>query len=81
MKRLKRIAPRKKKKPLLLAKDIFHEELALPHLIPSGKFNIKFRGPSLNTPDRYFNQRLLHCSETLAADLTHLFPMNPFFIP
>ena len=44
------------------------EELAFPKIFFRGKFGYTFPGGNHWTPKRYFNQRLLHFSQTFASN-------------
>ena len=53
------ITPGEGKQPVSLLGDEFCEELAHPHLLPTGKFGYKAEKETPIIPSRYFNQRLL----------------------
>ena len=67
------IAPGKRKKPISILNDIYCEEMAHPHLYPTGKFGYKVKGDVPLTPSKYFKQRLLNYSQHFASDPDYIF--------
>ena len=67
------VVPGEGKTPYSLINDEFCEELAHPHLFPTGKFGYKvMRDVKLN-PSQYFNQRLLNYSQKFSSDADYIF--------
>ena len=67
------VAPGEEKQPVSLLGDEFCEELAHPHLFPSGKFGYKAEREMPLSPSRCFNQRLLNYSRKFTSDSNHIF--------
>ena len=67
------IAPGEGKKPISILNDIYCEEMAHPHLFPTGKFGYKVKREVPLTPCKYFNQRLLNYSQHFASDPDYIF--------
>ena len=67
------VVPGECKQPVSLLGDEFCEELAHPHLFPSGKFGYKAEREIPISPSRYFNQRLLNYSQKFASDSDYIF--------
>ena len=67
------IAPGEGKKPLSLLTDKFCEELAHPHLFPTGKFGFNVNRMIPLSPSRYFNQRLLNYRQRFASESDYIF--------
>ena len=66
------VTPSEGKQPLSLLGYEFCEELAHPHLFPSGKFGYKAKREMPISPSRYFNQRLLNYSQKFASDSDYI---------
>jgi len=63
------LAPGEGQNPLSILNDNFCEELAHPHLFPTGKFGYKIkRQIPLVSPVKYFNQRFLNYTQLFASD-------------
>ena len=67
------VAPGKGKKPMPIFKDNYCEEHAFPHLFPTGKLGYKVQRDIPMSPVKYFNQRLLNCSQKFASDSDYIF--------
>ena len=67
------IAPGEGKRPVSILNDEYCEELAHPHLFPTGKFGYKAKRNIYLTPSKYFNQRLLNYSQIFASDSDYIF--------
>ena len=67
------IAPGQGKSPVSILNDEFCEELAFPHLFPTGKFGYKVERDIAISPIKYFNQRLLNWNQKVAADSSYVF--------
>ena len=70
------IAPGEGKVPLSVIDDEYCEELAHPHLFPTGKFGYNVKRDIHLTPTKYFNQRLLNYSQKFAQDPQYIFYAN-----
>ena len=70
------IAPGEGQNPLPILNDDFCEELAHPHLFPTGKFGYKVKRNILLSPVKYFNQRLLNYTQRFASDSDYIFFAN-----
>ena len=51
----------------------FYKELNFPYLFPAGKFGYRVQRDVKLSPVKYFNQRLLHYSQTFAAESDYIF--------
>ena len=67
------IAPGEGKKPISILNDIYCEEMAHPHLFPTGKFGYKDKRDVPLTPSKHFNQQLLNYSQHFASDPDYIF--------
>ena len=67
------VAPGEGKQPILVLNDKFCEELAHPHLFPSGRYGYQIEREIQLSPSKHFNQRLLHYSQKFAADSDYIF--------
>jgi len=67
------IAPGEGKSPYSLLMDDHCEELAHPHLFPTGKFGYKVERDVNLSPSKYFNQRLLNYTQKFASDADYIF--------
>ena len=67
------LAPGEGKIPYSLINDEKCEELAHPHLFPTGKFGYHVERDVKLSPSKYFNQRLLNCSQKFASDADYIF--------
>ena len=54
------IAPGEGKQPMSILNDQYCEELAHPHLFPTGNFGYKIERNVKLSPVKYFNQRMLN---------------------
>ena len=52
--------PGEGKQPISVLNDRFCEELAHPHLFPTGKYGYQIEREIPSSPSKYLNQRLLH---------------------
>ena len=66
------VTPGEGKQPRTLLSDEFCEELAHPHLFPTGKFGYKVEREIQISPSKYFNQRLLNYSQKFASDSDYI---------
>ena len=67
------IAPGEGIKPLSILTDKHCEELAHPHLFPTGKFGYKVDRKVPLSPIKYFNQRLLNYKQKFSSDPDYIF--------
>ena len=67
------IAPGENKRPIHILMDESFEEMAFPHLLPTGKFGWKYERPLKLTPKKYFQRRLLDADPRFAQDIEYLF--------
>lgn len=67
------IAPGEGEIPLSMLQDLYCEELAHPHLFPTGKFGYKAERDIKLSPVKYFNQRLLNYTQKFAEDSDYIF--------
>ena len=67
------IAAGEKKKVVLFLSDQYCEELAHPHMFPTGKFGYKVKWEIPLSAGKYFNQRLLNHSQVFASDSDYIF--------
>ena len=67
------IAPGENKKPVSIICDKNCEMLAHPHLFPNGKFGYTHTRDIKLSPCKYFNQRLLNCTQKFASDPDYIF--------
>ena len=67
------IAPGEGKIPISLTNDEYCEELAHPHLFPSGKFGHTAVREVKLSPTKYFNQRLLNYTQRFSSDADYIF--------
>ena len=67
------IAPEEGKKSLSILHDDYCEEMAHPHLFPTGKFGYKVKRKFHLTLSKYFNQRLLYYSQQFPSDTDYTF--------
>ena len=67
------IAPGEGKQPISVFNDKFCEVLAHAHLFPAGRYGYQIKRKIPSSPRKYFNQRLLHYSQKLAADSDYIF--------
>ena len=67
------IAPGEGKQPISVLNEKFCEELAHPHLFPSGRYGYQIEREIPLSPSIYFNRRLLHYSQRFAADSDYIF--------
>ena len=66
------VTPGEGKQPRTLLSDEFCEELAHPHLFPTGTFGYKAERDIQISPSKYFNQRLLNYSQKFASDSDYI---------
>ncbi|XP_066934413.1 uncharacterized protein [Clytia hemisphaerica] len=67
------LAPGEGQIPNSLTQDEFCEELAHPHLFPTGKFGYNVERDIKLSPTKYFNQRLLNYTQKFASDSDYIF--------
>ena len=67
------IAPGDRKQAISVLNDKFCEELAYPHLFPSGRYGYQIEREIPLSPSKYFNQRLLHFSQKFAENSDYIF--------
>ena len=67
------IAPGQDQKPVSIICDENCEELAHPHLLPTGKFGYNAERTVPLSPTKYFNQRLLNYRQKFASDTDYIF--------
>ena len=67
------IAPGENQMPSSILTDEHCEELAFPHLFPTGKFGFKVDRDVPLSAARYFNQRLLNYTQLFASDSDYIF--------
>ena len=67
------IAPGQGTIPLPILSDSNCEELAHPHLFPTGKFGYQVQRDVPVSPVKYFNQRLLNYTQKFASDSDYIF--------
>ena len=67
------VTPGEEKKPRTLLGDEFCEELAHPHIFPTGKFGCMTEREIKISPSKYFNQRVLNYSPKFARDSDYIF--------
>ena len=65
--------------PLSLLMDDHCEELAHPHLFPTGKFGYKVDRVIKLSPSKYFNQRLLNYKQLFSGDSDYIFFATFYF--
>ena len=70
------VAPGEGKKPISIYLDEKCEEMAFPHLFPTGKFGYNYEREIKISPVKYFNQRLLNYSQKFASDSDYIFFYN-----
>ena len=59
--------------PLSILDDRHCEELAHPHLFPTGKFGYQVQRDPPLSPVKYFNQRFLNYTQKFASDSDYIF--------
>ena len=67
------VAPGEGKTPVSLTDDEYCEELAHPHLFPTGKFGYNVTRDTKLSPTKYFNQRLLNYTQKFSSDTDYIF--------
>ena len=67
------IAPGEGEKPSLILQDKYCEELAFPYTFSNGQFRYKVGREVKLSPVKYFNQRLLNCTQLFASDSDYIF--------
>lgn len=67
------VAPGEGRSPLSIINDEKCEELAHPHLFPTGNFGYNVERNIKLSPIKYFNQRLLNYSQKFASDSDYIF--------
>ena len=67
------IAPGEGKEPAKISTDEYFEELAFPHLFPTGRFGYQAARNVKLSPTKYFNQRLLNYKQNFASDPDYIF--------
>ena len=67
------IAPGEGMRPLSILNDSNCEELAHPHLFPTGKCGYQVKRDITLSPVKYFNQRFLNYTQTFASDSDCIF--------
>ena len=67
------IAPGEGIQPLSILNDSHCEELAHPHLFPTGKFGYQVKRDVALSPVKYFNQRFLNYTQKFASDSDYIF--------
>ena len=67
------IAPGEGIQPMSLLMDEKCEELAHPHLFPTGKFGYRVKREVKLSPVKYFNQRLLNYKQKFSSDSDYIF--------
>ena len=70
------IAPGEGQTPIPTYNDKFCEEMAFPHLFPTGKFGYKALRNVPISAVKYFNQRLLNYTQKFASDTDYIFFAN-----
>jgi len=70
------LAPGEGVNPISVLNDDYCEELAHPHLFPTGQFGYKVDREIPLTPTKYFNQRLLNYTQKFASDSDYIFFAN-----
>ena len=70
------VAPGEGKKPISIFEDTNCEEMAFPHLFPTGKFGYKCEREVAISPAKYFNRRLLNYTQKFASDTDYIFFAN-----
>ena len=70
------VAPGEGQTPIPLFEDEYCEEMAFPHLFPTGKFGYKVEREIALSPVKYFNQRLLNYTQKFASDTDYIFFAN-----
>ena len=75
------VAPGENKTPSPILKDKFCEELAHPHLFPTGKFGYSVKRDIHLSECRYFNQRLLNYTQKFASDSDYIFFAHTVLLP
>ena len=70
------VAPCEGQVPVSIFDDPRCEEMAFPHLFPTGKFRFKVERNVSISPVKYFNQRLLNYSQKFASDTDYIFFAN-----
>ena len=67
------LSPGEGKIPVSPLNDQFCEELAHPHLFPTGRFGYKIKREVPLSASKYFNQRLLNYTQKFASDSDYIF--------
>ena len=67
------IAPGEGRTPIPIFSDDNCEEMAFPHLFPTGKFGYQVDRDINLSPVRYFNQRFLNYTQKFASDVDYIF--------
>lgn len=67
------VAPGERRTPMSIFKDKHWKELAFQHLFPTEKYGYKGQRDIPLSPVKYFNQRLLSCSQKFASDSDCIF--------
>ena len=67
------MAPGEEMIPLSILNDSNCEELAHPHLFPTGKFSYQDKRDITLSPVKYFNQRFLNYTQKFASDSDYIF--------
>ena len=67
------IAPGENKQPISILMDANFEEMALPHLLPHGKFGWKYKRKIPLSAKKYFQKRILDANSSFAQDIEYLF--------
>ena len=67
------IAPGEGMQPMSLLMDEKCEELAHPHLFPTGKYGYRVEREIKLSPVKYFNQRLLNYKQKFSSDSDYIF--------
>ena len=70
------LAPGEGANPINILSDEYCEELAHPHLFPTGKFGYRVERKIPLTATKYFNQRLLNYTQRFASDSDYIFFAN-----
>ena len=67
------VAPGEGNQPISILNDLYWEEMAHPHLFPTGKIGYKIKRDIPISTSKYFKQRLLNFSQIFVADTDYIF--------
>ena len=68
-----KVAPGEGKQPISILNDLHCEEMAHPHLFPTGMFGYKIKRDIPISPSKYFNQRLSNFLQKYAANSDYIY--------